>query len=510
MLNNLSIIFVCLALGFSVFITFFSLFRSQSPKRHFFLLMQASVIISLTGYLLVLMSASEGEAFTAVRVIYLGAMLVAVFTFFFAADYCDIKLHSVFVQAPVIILAVINILAVWTTNIHHMVYINYWFETSPIRSMAYELGPMFPIVHGFMAVCFLMALIVLLIQINKWKSRYRRQFVFLLVCIAVPFVFEVVYLLTVNTGVFKFQIYLTPYSTAIISFCLYSGLMRFNNFEIIPRAAITALEHIREGYLLVDDSNNYLASNQAAAKIFPDIVFIAKGGSISSIKDWPVELNKKERLSVEFSINNDGLRFFRASVSPVFGKNQTLVARIILFGEITDSVNLMRELQNAAYIDSLTGLYNRKHFSELANVDIERALRLNQSIYTAMLDLDFFKNINDTYGHAAGDLVLKSVAGVIRQTLRSYDLIGRYGGEEFVLLITDLDTNESFNLMERIRKNMENNAVTYEDIKLSVTCSIGLAEFKEGDALETSIKKADDALYKAKHSGRNCVVRHNE
>jgi diguanylate cyclase (GGDEF)-like protein len=159
-----------------------------------------------------------------------------------------------------------------------------------------------------------------------------------------------------------------------------------------------------------------------------------------------------------------------------------------------------------AYMDSLTGLYNRKHFYKLANVDIERALRTNRSIYAAMLDLDFFKNINDTHGHAAGDAVLRTTAGVIRQTIRSYDLLGRYGGEEFVLLITDLDGPVTRRLMERIRENMERCVTNYEGAELKVTCSIGLAKFSEGDSLEAAIKKADDALYAAKNSGRNRVM----
>jgi diguanylate cyclase (GGDEF)-like protein len=165
----------------------------------------------------------------------------------------------------------------------------------------------------------------------------------------------------------------------------------------------------------------------------------------------------------------------------------------------------MKELENAAYIDALTGLYNRKHFTELANVDIERSLRLNQPIYTAMLDLDFFKKINDTHGHAAGDQILKATAGIIRHTIRSYDLVGRYGGEEFVLLITNLDIKEACHMVERIRENMENNVTSYEDISMKVTCSIGLAKFTENDTLETSLKKADEALYAAKNSGRNLV-----
>jgi diguanylate cyclase (GGDEF)-like protein len=240
-------------------------------------------------------------------------------------------------------------------------------------------------------------------------------------------------------------------------------------------------------------------------KMFPGITEIKKGEPIFSVIGWPQEFHDLNEKLVEFTTMDEGERYFRASISPVRAENKALMVKIILIREITDSVKLMKELEKAAYIDALTGLYNRKHFIELANNEIERALRQNQSVYTAMLDLDFFKNVNDSHGHAAGDLVLKNTAGIIRQTIRAYDLLGRYGGEEFVLLITNLDAQEAFNLMERIRENMEGTITKYEDIEIKITCSIGLAKYDKTDTLESSIKKSDEAMYIAKQSGRNMV-----
>ena len=292
---------------------------------------------------------------------------------------------------------------------------------------------------------------------------------------------------------------------AIMSFCLYIGVIRHNIFEIISIGTESAMDHIREGFILIDEDNNYLSSNPAALEIFPGIKGLMKGDSIFSAPGWPGELKGLEGDVAEFPIGAEDTRYYKASISPVLAKNTNLIARIILIREITDNVNLMKELESAAYLDALTGLYNRKHFTKLAMVDIERALRTDQTIYAAMLDLDFFKKVNDTYGHAAGDSVLKVTAGIIRQTIRSYDLLGRYGGEEFVLMITNLDLEEAHKLMERIRENMEHCITNYEDKEIKITCSIGLAEFTENDTLETSVKKADEALYVAKKSGRNRV-----
>jgi len=275
--------------------------------------------------------------------------------------------------------------------------------------------------------------------------------------------------------------------------------------EIISIATVTAMNHIREGFVLVDIDNKYLTSNPSMAKILPGIAKLKKGESIFMVKNWPEELNIIEHGSIEFSITNGSTRYFRTGISPVFIGNKTFVARIFLFTDITDNVNFMTELEKAAYIDTLTGLYNVKHFTELAEVDINRAERLNHSIYTAMLDIDSFKDIIDTYGHTAGDMVMKSVADSIRQTLRSYDLVGRYSNEALSILLTVKNSAEGYKVIERVRKNIEHIVTNYEGEEIKITCSIGMAKVLENDTLKTALQKAEDALSAAKDSGGNQV-----
>ncbi|MCL2318769.1 MAG: diguanylate cyclase [Treponema sp.] len=505
MANIILVLIVCISLALSLFIGIYALFRTQTTKKNYFLLMQSMVIVYLVGYLLELTSSTADEAYTSTKVLYIGAYFVAVFAFFFIADYCNIKLHPVYIRTPMLLLALAAVLLMWTTKSHLLVYREYGFGITLTHRLVFIPGPLYSVLHAYPTFCMLLTMAVLIYQMTKWKKRHRRQLLILLVCLAIPFVVEGIYLMTLFFDKNASKLYLTPYSIALMSVFLYLGVVRFNVFEIISVSTTTAMEHIREGFILVDEDNNYLSFNRAAARMLPGITKLVKGESISSASDWPVELKDLKSGSVEFSVSNGKTTYLKASVSPVFAQNRALMAKIILFSDITDNVNLMKELENAAYIDALTGLYNRKHFTELAIVDIERALRLNQDIYTVMLDLDFFKKVNDTHGHAAGDLVLKATAGIIRQTIRSYDLLGRYGGEEFVLLITSLDPEEAYKLMERIRENMEHCIVSYEGEMIKITCSIGLAKYAENDTLDSAVKKADDALYAAKHSGRNLV-----
>jgi len=168
------------------------------------------------------------------------------------------------------------------------------------------------------------------------------------------------------------------------------------------------------------------------------------------------------------------------------------------------------ELEKFAYTDTLTGLYNRRHFMEIAQKPLEKAQRTNVPCYLMVLDLDFFKKVNDTYGHLAGDEVLKNAALVMKNALRSYDLLARYGGEEFVVLISETKKKIASQAAERIRESVAAQPSVYNLIKIPATVSIGVAASTPDCTLEELIDMADKALYKAKETGRNKVVFYEE
>jgi diguanylate cyclase len=123
-----------------------------------------------------------------------------------------------------------------------------------------------------------------------------------------------------------------------------------------------------------------------------------------------------------------------------------------------------------------------------------------------MIDVDFFKNINDTYGHLIGDRVLRKVSSCIRETVRSYDLVARYGGEEFVVLVSDSGDDTALRLAERIRAYVEANPYRHGEHTVAATFSIGVASNRGLDSFEDLLRRADEAMYRAKRSGRNRVV----
>jgi diguanylate cyclase len=164
---------------------------------------------------------------------------------------------------------------------------------------------------------------------------------------------------------------------------------------------------------------------------------------------------------------------------------------------------MMRQLEDLASTDELTGLYNRRHFLRRAEAELSR-LRAGHQSGLALIDLDYFKRINDLHGHATGDRVLQAFASVARSCLRDDDILARYGGEEFVLLLPHTDAEQFGACCERLREAFANAQPPDVDMQtVHLSLSVGLTLLREGDDLDEALQRADDALYRAKGSGRN-------
>ena len=168
----------------------------------------------------------------------------------------------------------------------------------------------------------------------------------------------------------------------------------------------------------------------------------------------------------------------------------------------------MQKLEVASRVDGLTQLFNRAHWQSRLVEEFGRACRYKHPLSLLLFDLDHFKAINDRYGHLGGDAVLIRVAELVRDSLRESDVAGRYGGEEFGIILPDTDGSGAMVVAERLRRSIESSPVAFEDVDIHISASIGVVEFfLDLKDAEEMIAKADDALYKAKEGGRNRVVR---
>ena len=168
----------------------------------------------------------------------------------------------------------------------------------------------------------------------------------------------------------------------------------------------------------------------------------------------------------------------------------------------------MKQVYESTLRDALTGLYNRRHLEHQLDVEIAAAIRHNKHLSVAMLDIDHFKKINDTHGHAAGDIVLKSFAAIVGKLVRPEDLLARYGGEEFTLILRDTDATRAMTLANRVRVAIEDATTSYGKTDIKITSSCGVASLEECETPDkaTIMKLSDERLYTAKQKGRNRVI----
>jgi diguanylate cyclase (GGDEF)-like protein len=166
-----------------------------------------------------------------------------------------------------------------------------------------------------------------------------------------------------------------------------------------------------------------------------------------------------------------------------------------------------REAEEISRMDPLTNLFNRRHFLSVASLELENIDIFTNCLSVIMIDIDHFKKINDTYGHDAGDLVLLSIAEIIRNTVRRSDIPCRYGGEEFVIVLPGTDLASAIAIGKRLRENIESTAVKTDKGFIPVTASVGISSMSEDSLgeIDVWIKRADEALYEAKQAGRNQV-----
>jgi diguanylate cyclase (GGDEF)-like protein len=245
------------------------------------------------------------------------------------------------------------------------------------------------------------------------------------------------------------------------------------------------------------------------------------------------DTNEKQVLADNYDILKPGRRFIEKSVDILNARwylkvwqNATWYSRLdniafIIAGFFISLVvflvmqnnyklkNMQVVFERMAITDPLTGIFNRRHFLEIVRISIEKARRLNEECYFIMIDIDKFKDINDTYGHQIGDKVLMDVTARIKANIRPYDLFARYGGEEFTIFISGISKKNICDVTERLRLSLCSKKYEYDQLSFSCSASFGIAHMYDYD-LDKAIQQSDNAMYAAKRNGRNCVVYFSE
>ena len=216
---------------------------------------------------------------------------------------------------------------------------------------------------------------------------------------------------------------------------------------------------------------------------------------VSSGKIWNGEIKNKNKNGEDY--------WLYQHIIPTFDENNNIETLVSLGTDITAK----KELEKMASIDKLTNIYNRRMKDDFLKQEVEIEKRHSNGLSVILIDIDHFKDVNDTYGHQMGDIVLSKMAELITINSRKSDIQGRYGGEEFIIICPQTNCNQALILAEKIRVSIEE--FTFEQIGKK-TISLGISSFEENDAEEDLVKKADIALYQAKNTGRNKVIVYKE
>jgi diguanylate cyclase (GGDEF)-like protein/PAS domain S-box-containing protein len=215
-----------------------------------------------------------------------------------------------------------------------------------------------------------------------------------------------------------------------------------------------------------------------------------------------------------FLHHKEGFRIpIQIHVAPVYDEKGIIIGAVESFSDNTEkmaSLQLVEELQREAFLDPLTGLANRRYLMESIESILSEVKRYGWSFGLMILDLDHFKAVNDTYGHATGDEMLRTVTTTLARSMRASDLVGRYGGEEFIVLVRNVTSNQLLAIANKIKALVSTTRVHHGQEILSVTVSIGGALARPHDSSQALLGRADALLYESKAAGRNTVRIENQ
>ncbi len=280
------------------------------------------------------------------------------------------------------------------------------------------------------------------------------------------------------------------------------------------------IESTGDGILVLDDKRQVIYMNSRFREMWsiPDNVE-ASGDDQVFINTIINQLNEPdtfmEKLQETYSSDQSykdtlyckGGRIFELFSRPLIDGGH-VTGRLWSFSDVTYNKQAEEKLRIMATTDELTGLWNRRYFMQAARQEVERARRYDHSLSLIVFDVDHFKKVNDTRGHAAGDAALQHLASLMKKSLRDIDIPGRLGGEEFGILLPNTELNNAALLAERLRKTIEDSPADFKGSEIFLTVSIGVTAYqKRSSSVDELLKTADEALYEAKGNGRNCTVK---
>lgn len=486
------------------------------------------------GYAMITLSPGFEEKLFWLRVENIGIQTTAVLWFLFAMTYTrmDRWTGNRRVLAALWIVPGISLLFIFSDSWFHYYYSSARIATTTGGPLVISRGPFYVVALSFTYALDLLGLIALVRRFLVSRAVYRRQTPYLIAAAVIPFALNLAYQIHPNIlSFFPAPVDLTPLSFTAAGGLLASGIFGLRLTDIVPIARDNVMEVIPEMVFVLDEKERIVDANAVAQKwLGKSLKEIIGRDALEVFKPWPQLLKRfffLERSREEIEIPGEPPRILETIITPILNRANQIEGRVILAYDITERKKLEEELKTAnlalqtqlevnerlrlqlqeqAIRDPLTGVFNRRYFAEALDREIARAARENAPFSLIILDVDHFKRVNDAYGHKCGDMVLISLANYLTENTRRSDILCRFGGEEFVILMPDAAVDDARERAELFRAEFEFLSHTCEDKPIKATFSAGVASFPihagSGNALLVS---ADQALYQSKRAGRNRV-----
>ena len=411
------------------------------------------------------------------------------------------------------IFAVATNVVIWTNDLHHWFRQNPWVDigTELFSILVNDYGPWFYYIHVPMPyIGYFLSIGVLIWTWASSQKPFRHQITVLLFSLFIPLVVDGLYILGF-TPIPNFNF--TPVAFSISGLLIGWALFYYRLFDLVPMAYDVIVENLTSGVIVLDIQNRVTVMNTSAHQFTNTTPDEAIGKPAEDIlwfwKNLNIELYDVYSTQIEQKIEETGTTYYyEMTLIPIKNRREQIIGRLITISDTTEHRRLFRETKLLAISDPLTNVYNRRYFFQLLQNELDRAQRHHIPLAIMMFDIDNFKSFNDLHGHAMGDAILIKITKICQDNLRKFDSIGRYGGDEFIILLPQTDSNTAIKVAKRLCQSISELIFDADGEDISLSISLGMVEYggKGQISLNRLMQVADQAMYQAKEKGKNQFV----
>lgn len=499
---------VSVYLFIAVFLTFliaaYAFSRNHWLYLRFFSVFVLCISIYLLGYLLEINSA------TIEQMLFWNQIQYFVLPFIPAIWLILVLLYTKGAQVLrwarfLLLLPVVTFLVRISNNIHLLFYRDWVINTTESLSILHlKKGPWYFVNSTYILLTLGAATIILFLKYRGSMNKERSRLLLLIQASWIPYIGLLLIIYDYRAIGLDYAALLMPVAVLII----FIAIVRYDFLEIKALARETAFEYSSDGMILLDNNLTIIDHNQTVTELLS--LLPMKSKDLTQTLEKQPELMATLQNTVTSVVrlwHGQEERFIEIRTDLMHNFHGQVIGSLKTLRDVTENNQLQKRMEYLATTDELSGLNNRRELMKLAQLEFNRASRYNHDFSLLMIDIDHFKKVNDSQGHGAGDAVIAQLGKLLKNSMRSSDIVGRFGGEEFVLILPNTDLLRAKNVAENLRKTIKKKKFFYNNITINITISIGVSAFFQGAKnIDQLFEKADTALYKSKSRGRNCTT----